>query len=101
MLGGYIGLRQQQQHHHAPVQIMCPTKSRLITILRGTGRFQEGGAGVFGHYFAWGYRWKEKGDEGLEAGQPLAASRALVLLSFFVAVLSFGFFFLLVVAVLL
>ena len=76
MLGGYIGLRQQQQHHHDPVQIMCPTKSRLITNIRGPGRLQEGGAVVFGHNIAWGYRWKEKGDEGLEAGQPLAASRA-------------------------
>lgn len=56
--------------HRSPVQVFAPTRSRLILPLRGPGELYPNGAVIFGHHFAWKYRWRDAGNEGVEEGLP-------------------------------
>jgi len=59
------------RRHHDPVQVFYPIRSHLILPIRGPDKLEDGGAIVFGHNVAWGYRWRENGHEDLEEGDPL------------------------------
>ncbi|KAH6869157.1 hypothetical protein B0T10DRAFT_418901 [Thelonectria olida] len=62
------------RRHHDPVQVFHPKKSGLVLHIRRPQELDDGGAVVFGHNFAWRYRWKEGGEEDVEAGHPPSSS---------------------------
>jgi hypothetical protein len=64
--GCLAGFRQ----HHDPVQVFYPTALKPILPIRGPDKLHSAGAIVFGHHINWRLRWKEKGDEHVEQGEP-------------------------------
>ncbi|PVH69133.1 hypothetical protein DL98DRAFT_598925 [Cadophora sp. DSE1049] len=58
------------RHHHDPVQVFYPTALKPILPIKGPDILHSAGAIVFGHHINWRLRWKEKGDQYVEQGEP-------------------------------